>query len=122
MPLTLSTEAYPGTFTGRVTSIASAADPRSRVFDVEVTFPNPGLRLKPGMIVAIQLAGAHAAADPSPTVPLSAIVRSKTSAERLLGLRRRRSGRGQGDFESSRGHAGRRLKRQHYRQLRSAGG
>lgn len=79
MPLTLSTEAYPGTFSGRVSSIASAADPRSRVFDVEVTFPNPGLRLKPGMIVTVQMAGTRPAASPLPTVPLSAIVRSKTS-------------------------------------------
>jgi RND family efflux transporter MFP subunit len=78
MSLTLSTEALAGSFSGRITSIASAADPRSRVFDVEVTFPNPGLRLKPGMIVTIQLAGAKAVVNPLPTVPLSAIVRSKT--------------------------------------------
>lgn len=76
MPLTLSTEALPGTFTGRVTSIAPAADPRSRVFDVEVSFPNPGLRLKPGMIVTIKLANTHPA-EGIPVVPMGSIVRSR---------------------------------------------
>jgi multidrug efflux system membrane fusion protein len=79
MPLTLSTEALPGSFTGRVTSIASAADPRSRVFDVEVTFPNPGLRLKPGMIVTIKLADTHPA-EGIPVVPMGSIVRAKDNA------------------------------------------
>jgi RND family efflux transporter MFP subunit len=78
MPLALTTEALPGTFTGRVTSIASAADPRSRVFDVEVTFPNPGLRLKPGMIVTIKLANTRPAQG-IPVVPMGSIVRSKTN-------------------------------------------
>jgi multidrug efflux system membrane fusion protein len=81
MPLALTTEAIPGTFTGRVTSIASAADPRSRVFDVEVSFPNPGLRLKPGMIVTIKLANTHPAAG-IPVIPMGSIVRSKTNPDR----------------------------------------
>ncbi|MGA2848889.1 MAG: efflux RND transporter periplasmic adaptor subunit [Terracidiphilus sp.] len=80
MPLALTTEALPGSFTGRVTSIASAADPRSRVFDVEVTFPNPGLRLKPGMIVTIKLANTHPA-EGIPVVPMGSIVRSKTNPD-----------------------------------------
>ena len=81
MTLGLSTDALPGvTFNGRVTSIAPAADPRSRVFDVEVTFPNPGLRLKPGMIVTVQPPGPPKTA-PVPVVPMSAIVRSKTKQE-----------------------------------------
>lgn len=78
MTLGLSTEALPGVaFSGRVTSIAPTADPRSRVFDVEVTFPNPNLRLKPGMIVTVQ-PPAPPKAEPVPVVPMSAIVRSKT--------------------------------------------
>jgi len=80
MPLTLSTEALPGSFTGHVTSVASAADPRSRVFDVEVSFPNPGLRLKPGMIVSIKMANTHPAAG-IPVVPMGSIVRSKTNPD-----------------------------------------
>ena len=80
MPLALSTEALPGTFTGRVTSIAPAADPRSRVFDVEVAFPNPGLRLKPGMIVTIKLSNTHPA-EGIPVVPMGSIVRSKNNPD-----------------------------------------
>ena len=79
MPLTLTTEALPGSITGHVTSIASAADPRSRVFDVEVTFPNPGLRLKPGMIVTVKLASTHPA-EGIPVVSMGSIVRSKQNA------------------------------------------
>ena len=80
MPLTLATDSYPGTFTGRVTSIASAADPRSRVYDVEVSFPNPGLRLKPGMIVSIKMANTHPA-EGIPVVPMGSIVRSKNNPD-----------------------------------------
>ncbi|MFZ0306251.1 MAG: efflux RND transporter periplasmic adaptor subunit [Terracidiphilus sp.] len=80
MPLALTTDAYPGTFTGRITSIAPAADPRSRVFDVEVSFPNPGLRMKPGMIVTIKFANTHPAVG-IPVVLLSSIVRSKTTPD-----------------------------------------
>ncbi len=81
MTLALSAEALPGVmFDGRVTSIAAAADPRSRVFDVEITFPNPDLRLKPGMIVTVQLP-ALAKVAPVPVVPMSAIIRSKTKPE-----------------------------------------
>jgi RND family efflux transporter MFP subunit len=81
MTLALSTESLPGVaFSGRVTSIAPAADPRSRVFDVEVTFPNPNLRLKPGMIVTVQMPSPPKPA-PVPVVPMSAIVRSKTKQE-----------------------------------------
>jgi multidrug efflux system membrane fusion protein len=74
----LSADAVPGVvFSGRVTSIAPSADPRSRVFDVEVTFANPNLRLKPGMIASVQLPVAHKI-GPVPVVPMSAIVRSKS--------------------------------------------
>jgi multidrug efflux system membrane fusion protein len=80
MPLALTTEAFPGTFTGRISSIAPAADPRSRVFDVEVSFPNPGLKLKPGMIVTIKMASTHPA-EGIPVVPMGSIVRSKTNPD-----------------------------------------
>jgi RND family efflux transporter MFP subunit len=80
MPLTLSTDAFPGIFIGHITSIASAADPRSRVFDVEVTFPNPGLKLKPGMIVTVKLANTHPP-EGVPVVPMASIVRSQTKPD-----------------------------------------
>jgi RND family efflux transporter MFP subunit len=77
MPLGISTEAYPGReFRGRVTAISPSADPKSRVFDVEVTVPNPRGQLKSGMITALELP----AAAPSAlllTVPVAAIVASQ---------------------------------------------
>jgi multidrug efflux system membrane fusion protein len=85
-------------FPGRVTAIAPAADPQSRVFDVEVTIPNRAGRLKPGMIgtVAIGRTGAQgvAPAQTTLTVPLTAVVKSDARAgqysvlivERLAGV------------------------------------
>jgi RND family efflux transporter MFP subunit len=68
-----------GSFAGRVTAIAPAADAQSRVFDVDVTIPNTDERLRPGMIgtVAIRQASddAHAVAAARLAVPLSAVVR-----------------------------------------------
>jgi RND family efflux transporter MFP subunit len=68
------------TATGRVTAVAPAADPRSRVFTVEVTIPNRDGQLRPGLIGAVTLSaagGAAVAADRSQvSVPLTAIVRS----------------------------------------------
>lgn len=40
---------------GKVTRIALSADPKTRLFDVEVTVPNPDAVLKPGMIVQVEL-------------------------------------------------------------------
>jgi RND family efflux transporter MFP subunit len=68
---------------GRVTGIAPAADPQSRVFDVEITIPNRDGTLRPGMIGAVTLDSADAtgptasAAQTTPAVPLTAIVRAK---------------------------------------------
>jgi len=75
--LMITAEAVPGVeFRGRITRISPSADPRSRVFEVEVTVPNPGYRLKVGLIASLQL-GATRPAAPVPVVPLSAIVRPK---------------------------------------------
>ena len=66
-------------FAGRVTGIAPAADAQSRVFDVEVTIPNPEAQLRPGMIgtVAIAQGGSpRASAERALAIPLTAIVRS----------------------------------------------
>ncbi len=40
---------------GNVTKIALSADPKTRLFDVEVTVPNPEAVLKPGMIIQVGL-------------------------------------------------------------------
>jgi len=78
--LRITTEAYPGeTFSGRISLVAPSADPRSRVFEIDVTIPNADGRLKPGAVAALSLdddASAAAASSTPPLVPLSAIVRS----------------------------------------------
>ncbi|HEX4418862.1 MAG TPA: efflux RND transporter periplasmic adaptor subunit [Kofleriaceae bacterium] len=76
--LTITTEAYPGEkFEGRISLIAPSADPRSRVFEVDVTIPNADGRLKPGSVAALSLEGAgDPQAAAAPLIPLSAIVRS----------------------------------------------
>jgi multidrug efflux system membrane fusion protein len=75
----VTSEAAPDrTFSGRITKIAPAADPRSRVFDVEITVPNGDGALKVGMVAAVQIGDKSATAPPSAlVVPLSAIVRAK---------------------------------------------
>ena len=75
--LTMTTDAIPGTeFTGHISRISPAADQSSRVFDVEVTIPNPQGLLKPGMIASIAVNETSASAE-LPVVPLTAITRSK---------------------------------------------
>jgi len=77
-PLAVSVEALPGArFNGHITAIAPSADASSRVFDVEVTIPNPAGALKSGMIAAVETP--HSTA-PAPTgdaaVPLTAVLKS----------------------------------------------
>ncbi len=78
-PETVLSEAVPGReFKGRITKIAPTADPRSRVFDVEIMIPNIDDALKAGMVAVVQIGDEGAARAPSPlVVPLAAIVRSK---------------------------------------------
>lgn len=75
--LTVTTEALPGVeLHGQITGIAPAADAKSRVFDVEVTIPNPRGWLKGGMIAALEVA-ATTLPQPVTVVPVAAIVRAK---------------------------------------------
>jgi RND family efflux transporter MFP subunit len=75
--LTMTTDAVPGTeFTGHISRISAAADSSSRVFDVEVTIPNPEGLLKPGMIAAMTVNESGATKE-FPVVPLTAVTRSK---------------------------------------------
>lgn len=79
-PETVSTEALSQAFHGRVTAISPAADPKSRVYSVEVTIPNPRNDLKSGMIASIVI-GNDGSAKRVPVVPVSAIVRSPEKPE-----------------------------------------
>jgi RND family efflux transporter MFP subunit len=60
---------------GVVTSISPQADPRSRVFTVEVTLDNPREDIRPGMIGSLIL-GQTRASRPRLVVPLAAVVRA----------------------------------------------
>lgn len=77
-PIPIVAEAVPGVaFEGVVTAIAPSADATSRVFDVEVSVPNGDGRLKIGMVAAVEVKDAAATpAAPTPSVPLSAVLKS----------------------------------------------
>lgn len=78
-PIEVVVEALAGTtFAGRVTKIAPAADPQSRVFDVEITIRNRNGGLRPGMIGTV--AFGRDSAQPL-TVPLNAIVKIDGDSE-----------------------------------------
>jgi membrane fusion protein, multidrug efflux system len=65
------------TLSGYVTKLAPAADPQSRVFDVEITIRNRDGRLRPGMIGTVAFGGDAAEAVERPlTVPLNAVVKT----------------------------------------------
>ncbi|HTZ57286.1 MAG TPA: efflux RND transporter periplasmic adaptor subunit [Acidobacteriaceae bacterium] len=72
--LSIVTDAFPKPFDGRVSAISPAADPKSRVFSVEMTIPNPHDQLKSGMIASLAVDGAQLPQSVL-AVPLSAVVR-----------------------------------------------
>ena len=73
--LTATTTTYPGVaFAGRITRLGLSADPQSRLFDVEVTLPNPDGRLKVGFVMSLRVPAIGASA-PGVLIPLGAIVR-----------------------------------------------
>jgi RND family efflux transporter MFP subunit len=79
--LIVKTESLPGTeFQGQITRISPAADPKSRVFEIEVTIPNPSRSLKAGMIASLEVAAA-APQKPVTVVPVSAIVRARNQPD-----------------------------------------
>jgi multidrug efflux system membrane fusion protein len=92
----ITTDALPQTFTGRVTAISPSADPKSRVFSVEVSIANPKDELKSGMIASLSLDGA-----PLPrsvmAVPLSAVIHDPERANGFAVL----TAEGDGEIESA---------------------
>jgi RND family efflux transporter MFP subunit len=72
--LAITTDAFPTPFAGRISAISPAADPKSRVFSVEVTIPNPRDHLKSGMIASLALDGSQLPQSVL-AVPLSAVIR-----------------------------------------------
>ena len=80
--VSLTADAVPGRrFEGHVISISPAADPKTRVFDVEVALPNQGRLLRIGMICSLTLAD-HQSPDRLPVIPINSVVRSKADSTR----------------------------------------
>ena len=72
----VTTDAFPGVvFEGKVSRLAAAADQRSRVFEVDITVPNPDGKLKAGMVASLKIKAAPSADKDLPLVPLNAIVK-----------------------------------------------
>jgi RND family efflux transporter MFP subunit len=79
--LPVTVEAVPqAAFNGRITAISPAADPKGRVFSVELTIGNPKAVLKPGMIASVAVTASNAPAIAA--VPLSAVVEATQDADR----------------------------------------
>jgi len=61
-------------YAGVVTAISPSADPKSRVFEVEITVGNPSFELRDGMIASVHTSAAESGSS-VPVVPLNAVVR-----------------------------------------------
>lgn len=77
-PVEVSVDAFPNhTFHARISRMASAADPSTRNFEVEVAIANREHSLKAGMIGSLQLTSAgDVKQEASLLIPLSSIVQS----------------------------------------------
>jgi RND family efflux transporter MFP subunit len=77
-PVEVSVDAFPNrTFHARISRMASAADPTTRNFEIEVAIPNRDHLLKAGMIGSLQLTSAgNVKQEASVLIPLSSIVQS----------------------------------------------
>lgn len=75
-PQTVTADALPGrTFHGRITSISPSADPKTRVYTVQVSVANPARSLELGMVVSLQVRTAGSAAPRTLGVlPMAAVV------------------------------------------------
>jgi RND family efflux transporter MFP subunit len=78
-PVEVSVDAFPNrTFRARISRMASAADPTTRNFEVEVAIPNRDHMLKVGMIGSLQFANvSDVKQDASVMIPLSSIVQAR---------------------------------------------
>jgi RND family efflux transporter MFP subunit len=77
--LAVGFDAVPGNFAGTISRIAPSADPKSRVFEVEATIPNPQNQLHVGMIAKLVISDAELKGS-ALVLPLTAVVRSRNDA------------------------------------------
>jgi len=80
--LSVTTRSQPGkAYSGSVTTVSPVADSRTRVFEIEITIPNLQGELKDGMVAALQVPELPAHTAASVSVPLGAVVRSKSDPQ-----------------------------------------
>jgi multidrug efflux system membrane fusion protein len=84
LPVMLDAVQHP--LQGVVTSISPQADPKARVFSIELTLENPRDEVRPGMIGSLTL-GAIRNPTPRLAVPLSAVVRAPSDPNGFAVLR-----------------------------------
>ena len=77
--LIVATDALSHSVEGRISAISPTADPKSRVFSVEVMIPNTRNELKSGMIASLSLDGPNLR-QPALAVPLAAVIRDPARA------------------------------------------
>ena len=77
--LIVATDALSHSVEGRISAISPTADPKSRVFSVEVMIPNTRNELKSGMIASLRLDGPNLR-QPALAVPLAAVIRDPARA------------------------------------------
>jgi membrane fusion protein (multidrug efflux system) len=66
-PIEAVAAAFPGeTFRGRIATVDPVIDPSSRAVMVRAILPNPGARLKPGMLLTVRIRRAERLADAVP--------------------------------------------------------
>ena len=82
--LDVSIDAFSGASVhGRVLSLAPAADPKARSFEIEVAVPNSGLKLRSGMIATVHAPGS-APRQAMLEVPASALVHDPAGQRYLV--------------------------------------
>jgi multidrug efflux pump subunit AcrA (membrane-fusion protein) len=82
--LALTVDAFPNEqFEGRVLSVAPAADPKARTFEIVVAIDNPTLKLRSGMIGSIRVGGDVADHDRL-RIPIDALVHDPVRDEYLV--------------------------------------
>ncbi len=82
--LALTVDAFPNEqLEGRVLSVAPAADPKARTFEIVVAIDNPTLKLRSGMIASIRV-GADVADHDRLRIPIDALVHDPVRDEYLV--------------------------------------
>jgi RND family efflux transporter MFP subunit len=84
MPLSLEVDAFANErFQGHVLSVAPAADPKSRSFEITVAIDNPTMKLRSGMIASIHVAD-EAVDSHHVRIPIDALVHDPTRDRYLV--------------------------------------